>query len=283
MGSVARYRVNRTLPVLLLTVLLLTSGCSFLGGSASPTPTGATTATTPDATATPTASPTPTRTPAPYPPGYGESGVVDADRAVQAHTNGVLDRESFIVEFNGTALTNDSLASINAVQAANLSTERAYTITRVGGRGTTTQYYENGTVYVRTDPVGENDTRYTTSETTFRAREFTGIQQVEPLVRNVDYGQPERVSRPGGTFFRYTSSNVTDVEPILGERVDRENVTDIRVGIVVGPSGIVHRSAYEATVQRGDETLRLAVEVNVLGFRSTTVDRPDWFEEARSG
>lgn len=272
--------MNRPLPVLLVTVLLVLSGCSFLGASGSPTATPTT-----NSPSNATASPTPTRTPAPYPPGYGESGVVDADEAVRAHTDSVVERESFIVEFNGTALTNDSLATINALQATNLSTERAYTITRVGGRGTTTQYYEDGTVYIRTNPPGENNTEYATSETTFRPRDFTGINQVEPLVRNVEYGQAERIRRRGGTFFRYQSSgveNVSNVQAILGQSVDPENVTDLRVGIVVGPSGIVHRSAYEATIERGDETLQLAIAVNVLGFRSTTVDRPEWFEQARS-
>jgi hypothetical protein len=277
--------VNRPLPVLLLTVLLLTSGCSFLGGSASPTATEGSSPTATDA-GSPTTTPQQTRTPAPYPPGYGEAGVVDADRAVEAHTDGVADHESFIVEFNGTALSNDRVATIDALQATNLSTERAYTITRVGGRGTTTQYYENGTVYVRTDPPGEDDPEYTSREATFRPRDFTGTNQVEPLVRYVEYGGPERFTRTdGGTFFRYRSSgveNVTNVQAILGESVAPENVTDIEVGLVVGPSGIVHRSAYEATVERGGETLELAIEVNVLGFRSTTVDRPDWFEEAQS-
>ena len=277
--------MNRPLPVLLLTVLLLTSGCSFLGDSASPTATEGSSPTTTDA-GSPTATPQQTRTPAPYPPGYGESGVVDADRAVEAHTDGVTERESFIVEFNGTALSNDRVASIDALQATNLSTERAYIITRVGGRGTTTQYYENGTVYVRTDSPGEEDPEYSSREATFRPRDFTGTNQVEPLVRYVEYGRPERISRTdGGTFFRYRSSgveNVTNVQAILGASVDPENVTAIEVGIVVGPSGIVHRSAYEATVERGDETLELAIEVNVLGFRSTTVDRPDWFEQAQS-
>lgn len=201
---------------------------------------------------------------------------------MQAHSDSVIDRESFIVEFNGTALTNDSLASINALQATNLTTERAYTITRVGGRGTTTQYYEDGTVYIRNDPPGENNTEYASRSATFRPADFTGINQVEPLVRNVDYGQPERVPRRGGTFFRYRSENVTDVQAILGQNVDPSNVTDIEVGIVVGPSGMVHRSAYQATVKRGDQTLQIAIEVNVLGFRSTTVDRPDWFEQAQS-
>lgn len=279
--------MNRPLPALLVTLLLVLSGCSFLGVPASPTPTDASTdspTASPTPSPGPTASPTPqpTRTPAPYPPGYGESGVVDADRAVGAHTDSVVERESFIVEFNGTALTNDSVATINALQATNLSTERAYTITRVGGRGTTTQYYEDGTVYVRTDPPGENDTEYSSRSATFRPRDFTGVNQVEPLIRHVEYGPPERVSRRGGTFFRYRSTNVTDVQAILGESVDPENVTDVEVGIVVGPSGVVHRSAYEATVDRGDETLQIAIAVNVLGFRSTTVDRPDWFEQAQS-
>lgn len=279
--------MNRQLPVLLLAVLLVTSGCSFLGGPGSPTATDAT-ATSPTVTAeSPDASPAQqTRTPAPYPPGYGETGVVDADRAVQAHTDGVVERASFVVEFNGTALSNDSLATINALQATNLTTERAYTITRVVGRGTTTQYYENGTVYVQRDPVGENNTEYASRDATFRPRDFTGTNQVEPLVRYVEYGSPERFTRTdGGTFFRYRSSgveNVSNVQAILGERVDAENVTAMEAGIVVGPSGIVHRSAYEATVKRGDDTLELAIEVNVLGFRSTTVDRPDWFAAAQS-
>jgi hypothetical protein len=277
--------VQRQLPVILLAVMLVLSGCSFFGSPASPT---ATDAPAPSATATPgddVATTTTTRTPAPYPPGYGAPGVVDADEAVQAHTQAVTDRESFIVEFNGTALTNESVASISALQAANLSTESAYVITRVEGRGTTTQFYENGTAYVRTDPPGENNTTYRSKSGAFEPRSFTGTDQVEPLLRNVEYGSAERVRRSdGGAFFRYWATgveNVSDVAPVLGAGIDRENVTAFEAGIVVGPDGIVHRSAYRATIRRGDDTLRLAIEVNVLGFESTTVDRPDWLDRAR--
>lgn len=263
--------MGRPLAALLLATLLVFSGCSLLDGPA---------ATESDpGTASPSAEPT--RTPAPYPPGYGAAGVVDPDAASEAHASGVLDRESFVVEYNGTAFTNGTLARISSVQTANLSTDRGYVITRVRGRGTAIQYYEDGSVYVRRDPPGENDTTYETRAAPFRPREFTGLGFVDPLIRHVEYGEPERIPREGGTFFRYRGTEVTDVQAILGSSVDPANVSDVEVGIVVGPSGIVHRSAYRATVERGGETLRVSIEINVLGFRSTSVDRPDWFDEAR--
>lgn len=271
--------MRRALAVVLLAVLLALSGCSLLGGSTpTPTPTDASTPASPTVSPTPTTDPT--ATPAPYPPGYGERGVVDADRAVDAHAASMLDRESFIVEYNGSAFTGDRLATINSLQTVNLSTDRAYVITTVGGRGTTTQYFADGKAYVRDDPPGDNNTDYSSRDSAFQPRDYTGVGLVGPLVRNVDYGAPERVQRRGGTFFRYRSSNVTAVQPILGDNVEPENVTEMEVGIVVGPSGIVHRGAYSATVERGDETLQIRVEVNSLGFRSTTVSPPDWLAKA---
>lgn len=267
--------MRRTLAVVLLAVLLALSGCSLLGGS-TPTPT-LTEASTP---ASPTVSPTPTTTPAPYPPGYGERGVIDADRAIDAHTASMLERKSFIVEYNGSAFTGDQLATINSLQTVNLSTDRAYVITTVGGRGTTTQYFADGKAYVRDDLSGDNNTYYSSRNSAFQPRDYTGTGLVGPLVQNVDYGAPERVQRRGGTFFRYRSSNVTAVQPILGDNVEPENVTEMEVGIVVSPSGIVHRGAYHATVERGDETLQIRVEVNSLGFRSTTVSPPDWLAKS---
>lgn len=263
--------MGRPLAVLLLATFLALSGCSFLGG----TPTADGNRTTPSTDGS-------TGSPAPYPPDYGDAGVIDADAAIEAHVSSVLARESFVVEYNGTAFTNGSVARIASVRRANLSTDRAYVITRIEGRATTTQYVENGTVYVRRDPPGANNTTYSRRESPFRPREFTGRGLVEPLIRHVEYGEPERFARRGGTFFRYRSSTVTAVKPILGRSVDPTNVTDVRIGIVVGPSGIVRRSAYRATVTRGGETLRVSVRVDVRGFRSTTVDRPDWFARARS-
>lgn len=257
-----------------LAVLVGLSGCSLLGG---PSPTPATPGGSP--------SPSPTPTPVPYPAGYGATGVADADRAIQAHVDGVQAQESYIVEFNGTALTNRSVGTINALQATNLSTDRAYSIIRVGGRGTTTRYYADGSVYVRTDPPGANNTRYSSANATFRPRAFTGVEQVEPLVRNVSYGAPERIPRTdGGAFFRYSTSgveNVTDLRSILGDTIDRRNVTELRVGIVVDGDGVVRRAAYDATITRDGEALQIATEVKVLGFGSTTVDPPDWLDEAR--
>lgn len=216
-----------------------------------------------------------------YPDGYAPSGIADSQAALESHTVGLLAAESFIFRFNGTAVSNGSTISVSVLQAANASSNNAYVITEISGFGSRTRYYSNDTVFVRTDPPGENNTNYSSSQVNYSLSQFTGRDAVGPLLRYVEYGDGEILRRENDTFVRYRANRLTNVPAVLGDRVSPENVTEFRAAILVDDEGIVHRLAYQATIERGNRTLQVDLRLNVLGTGSTTVEDPDWIERAR--
>lgn len=256
-------------------LLLALSGCSLLPGDA-----GGSNAT--DSTTGAGATDVTDGTPAgfSYPDGYAESGVADSAAALDSHTDGLLAAESFIFRFNGTAYANGSTVRISVLQAANTSSNNAYVITEIRGFGSRTRYYSGDRVYVRTDPPGENDTNYTSAEVNYSLSEFTGRDAIGPLLRYVEYGDAEVLERENGTYVRYRAERLANVPAVLGDDVDAGNVSDFRAAILVDESGVVHRLAYQATIDRGNRTLLVDLRLNVLGTGSTTVEDPDWIDRA---
>lgn len=165
--------MSRPLLAGMMAALLLTAGCSFLGGGGTPTaePDGPTPTGTPTATATP--SPTPTTE---YPAGYGADGVENATAAGIAHTEGLLERDSFIVGINGTVLADDGTESVQQLQSVDLAGGRALVAVNDSERVERTTYLADGTRYTRVTP--RTGTSATTSPT---RRSSPGRSPVSPL------------------------------------------------------------------------------------------------------
>jgi hypothetical protein len=271
--------MQRALPVVLLTLLVVLSGCSFLGGTPTPEPgAGSPTADgTPSPTAPPTASPTPEQSS--FPSGFSATGVTDADAAVRGHVDALVDAGSFYVQYNATADSENRSARIGTFQAANLTDRRAFVVTRVADGATRMQYHEGDDVYVRAIPP-DGDPQYSTDETAFDPERFAGLNTVEPLLRHAEYGNATTLERNGDTIYRYRAVRITDIESILGRDVDPGNVSSFVSEFEVDADGIVRRAAYRATIDRPGGTVTVEVRIRVLGYGSTTVGEPTWLDEA---
>lgn len=272
--------MQRALPVVLLTLLVVLSGCSFLGGTPTPDPGPA--SPTGEGTATQTESPTPSPTPeqSSFPAGFSSSGVTDADAAVRGHVDALVEAGSFHVVYNATADSENRSARIGTFQAANLTDRRAFVVTRVVDGATRMQYHEGDDVYVKEIPP-DGDPEYSTDETPFDPERFAGLSTVEPLLRHAEYGEPETMEQDGDTVYRYRATEVTDIESILGRDVDPRNVSSFQSAFDVGADGIVRQAAYRATIERPHETVTIQVRIQVLGYGTTTVGEPTWLDEAK--
>lgn len=301
--------MRRTVAAASLAVLLALAGCTALpwagtpapGGTDAPDAVGSPAATsTPGGTAVPAAdsteqpgatptaapddpTPTATATGSPYPPGYAGDGIREPRRGAWAHVDALSARESFAVVYNGTILTsNGTTATIRTVQAVEADSGQVYVVSNFSGRGTLAQYVENGTLYERRDPPGENNTAYETRGVNYSAEQFAGGRLVYPALAQADYGGAEVVERDDGTFYRYRASRVGNPRPLLGDGVDPEDVANFDAGVVVGADGIVRDISYRATVVRPGPDARLFVRVRVVDVGSTAVDRPAWVDTARN-
>jgi len=286
--------MDRRLGALALTALLLLSGCSFLG--AAPTGPGAGTSTpttTPADTATPTnggagtatppadATATPTATAVPLPDGYGPSGVDNLTLALQNHRTALVDAGSFTISYRATLLTNDGQSSISAVRTTNVSQARGYEATNISNGPVRERFVDNGTEYVRTDPVDGEVFYNRSSNAVYDPRRYTATELVRPALENVTYKNAERVERANRTFFRYRVSRVENLQSLLGSSVDPANVTSFDAALVVAADGSIQRVGYRATVDRGGEEFTVQVRIDLVQQGGVNLGEPAWLDEAK--
>lgn len=271
--------MSRPLLAGMMAALLLTAGCSFLGGGGTPTaePDGPTPTGTPTATATP--SPTPTTE---YPAGYGADGVENATAAGIAHTEGLLERDSFIVGINGTVLADDGTESVQQLQSVDLAGGRALVAVNDSERVERTTYLADGTRYTRVTPPDGN-VSYNITDAPLQPRTFTGISFISPALTNVSYGAANVTETDAGTFYGYRAASVdrSAFRNLLGPSIDPGNVTDFDAGFVVDEDGVVRRLSYQAAVERGNGTLIVDVRLRTYAIDEVEVSPPPWLDEAR--
>lgn len=265
-------------------VLLALAGCSALpmwdDNGATPTPEADGVA-TPTETATPEES-APAADPdagegdgpedANYPEGYGPGGLEDPGTATAAHVDALVGFESYLFQYQSRLDTDEGDASFTYVTTADNEGEVAYVIQDTG-QLSQASYFEDDRVYIRQESDGEVE--YNATDREYEMSEFAGVQFVAPLHSGVEYGDAEIIETDDGTFFQYTSDDVTDPEAILQSDVDEDRIERFDVAIVVDTDGAI-RSAAFAVEADNDVTAQMAVgEVG-----STNVDRPEWFDEA---
>lgn len=256
---------RRHVATLVLALLLVVSGCSGLfGGGATPTP-------SPQPA-------TPTDAPFTYPSGYSESGVTDAAAAKSAHTDGILSYDSFTFGLTADIGTPNRTVQVDVSWRIDKANDRAL-LRRSSGDAGEVQYYENDTVYVRTDLPDSDKTFYNSTRRSLQFEDVTGSHFVGPLLKNVTYGSATTVERNGEQLARYESEGLTGRTSFLR---DPANVTSFSAELLVDTDGVIRRVQYQATIDRpgGERTLDVSIEVTGLG--ATTVDRPDWFDRAAS-
>lgn len=264
---------RRAVAATALALLVLTAGCSFLGGGS----------TTPGANAT--ATPTATATPAAftYPEGYAASGVTDGEAAADTHREAVLSLDSFTVTYDATISTPNETIDVDYDQTSDLADERALLRFNLssGERfyGGSSQYYTADTVYVRSTP-SPNRTTYSNASRSFNASMLTASEFVDPLLTDVRYGEATVVRRDGESMARYEATGLERADRVFGKDVTAENVSAFSATLFVDADGVVRRVEYSATVTRGESTREIEATVVVTALDDTSVDRPAWVDRA---
>ncbi len=240
----------------------------------------------PGATATPTATPTdgpgatatPTAAPLEYPDGYAATGVADVDAAVANHERTLAGYESYRYRFDvgvgDDDGTTDAFVYLLRVDHAD---ERALEI-RDDGEAARFQYFEGDRLYAKLE-VGD-DVSYNATDVEYVRERFSGIQFIAPLFEHVEYGGADVRETDNGTFYRYRSESVTDPGAILPSNTTSAEIRSFDVTLVVHEDGAVRGASYDVVTEQGT---RLAAVLTVRSVDETTVERPDWYDEAADG
>lgn len=304
---------RHVLVALAVAAMLVLAGCGSQGGeqtrsptelleTESPTQEGAATPTvTP--TATPTRAPTPTATPEPSPTASAtptatttaDSGSIPTTEAAyperletwteitERHESEFATLDSFTAVYDvsvggpdaaresGERLENRSIHLKNGTEAAWISIENPErTVTAYKNSTDARMLYgrlnESGNVsYVQeAGDIPQYQFRDIREPSFFSKFNFT-----ERGVTDTEHGEREV----------YTVSGVENVDT---RSIGVEDATEISLTVHVDPdSGVITLFDYSATLERPEGTLTVSQEVRITDIGSTTVDAPEWVDEAK--
>ncbi len=280
--------MTRRVLAVAIALLLVTAGC--LGSTSTSTDPTTTAPTDDESTASTTTTPAP----------FVKSGPVNAEQMAQAHADALQDAGSFTMTVatetearggNGTGNASDSFgldSSLPARMAVDFEQARVRA-SADAGFVTTSEYvsFDAGKTYRRVG--GGNGSQPTYVVMNVSERSLTAASE-DDLLASVEKRTQRRLARANFT--------VAGVEEYRGTRVTRlvargvsnhtlpetnhtsvENATTV---VLVGPDGLVHRIEEHRTVSVFGATTSYTAVVEYRELGETTVEKPDWLDEAKN-
>lgn len=258
--------------VSLVVVLVLLSGCSAVldggNGNGSGNGNGATDATPTDPSAFE------------YADGYGESGVTDGEAALESHRSGVIDRGSYTGAYTYDIGDSDGTRHIVIDTRVDFQAEagrQRADVDAPGATGSIDVYRNSETRYRKS--VFNNQTSFSSTNQSFGPENLTATEPIRPLLLNLTEYEASVGERDGVAVVVYERNGTEGVDSFLnfGESA---TVTSFAATFAVDADGVVRSAAYEITYTQNDTERSLDVEYTLSSFGETSVDRPNWVDDA---
>lgn len=250
---------RRAVATVLLALVVVLAGC----GGGDPTPTE-----TPTATVHPFAD---------GPPGIDETGVTDVDALMAAH-NASLDGQSVTVDLGFHLTVNGSGEEVSLHAKVVPDSDRGW-IRFESGDDHGTYYTEGTTTYYR--EVVDANARYGTIADTLAIPEtgtprFGTDDRIRTALESADWEPVGTVERDGRTLYELEA---TDVE-VPGVNASDGTTVEASGRLLVDRDGVIHHLEVDTTVEDAEETVQYGLRVSLSDIGSTSVDRPDWYDNA---
>ena len=217
---------------------------------------------------------------------YTESGdELDGETVSSDHAAALEETDSFTYEVTFEAADGESSLSIDAHVEADTESDEAYSVQESNFLGNQTAYkYTSGNAtYEKTVREGdEENAQYTTSEDGAVEPVNTTPSFQASLVDGLEWSQEGTEELNGVGVTRYESTGVANVTALVGAGTDAGNVTNVSATMLVDADGVVRRYDLTYTVVEADSETTVTYEVETTDVGSTSVEEPDWLDEARN-
>lgn len=249
--------------VLAVAAMLLLAGCGGSGGGGETPVDGSPASGTPASTATPT--PEMTLSTVTYPDGLSRDGFENATLFLSNHRDAMTSGPSYAVRMDVTA--GQETQTLRA--STDPESERIRSQTDRNGELDYDIYYADGTQYVR--QVTDSGGRYGTTNATFRsaAEGLNGGQFLTTIVL-LDLEATDVTRQNGETVIAYD---------ILGPRSSAEGIAQASGTVQITTDGQIVAMEYDL-VSSDDRAVSVTWERTAVG--ETTVENPDWIDQARN-
>lgn len=215
-----------------------------------------------------------------YPDGYNETTITDPDTAMDQHVSALFARDNFTKVVNSTEHTLDMSQEITS--QVNVANERA--ALRVDGFGDASDsevYHAENTSYVK--QTGVSEPGYSAQNESFsQLRESMSESDLKKQLTDPNYEGTGTVTRNDETLFRYNATSVDDADGFLIEQLSTDNIESFNATLLVDEEGIIRSLTATIAYSFDSETYEATIRYHITDIDSTTVEEPDWLEEAKS-
>lgn len=222
-----------------------------------------------------------------YPDGYNESEITDPETAAEQHNQALSEYDSYTQKMNITS-SNQGVEMNMSVQVDE-SNKQASADTKLNKEDEEVMrlemYQDGNTTYEKTETPLFGTVYNTTDESfsTFLGNETNNTDKAE-LFSNANFEEGGTVTRNDETLYRYNATEVDDPEEFinLSESSEADSVESFNATLLVDEEGIMRSLTIDMTTTTLGETQEISAEIRITDLDSTTVEEPDWLEEAES-
>jgi hypothetical protein len=143
---------------------------------------------------------------------------------------------------------------------------------------TINNYYENDKRYSLAEYEGERGNVSVQNET-FPPEQLTASEAIEPLLLNATDYNATVERRNGVPVVVYQTSDIDNANGVLGVN-DPDSVSDFQATFAVDSDGVIHSATYELDFMVDGEERSATMEFELTNVGNTTVERPEWADQA---
>lgn len=263
--------VSRSTLTVVLAVFVLLSGCSGLVGNGdNGTETGTPTDELPDDPSE-----------FDYAAGFGAEGVTNGTTALETYNDAVQAQGSYTGQYGYVVEAGGNETDVDVEYRVDFEAEQAYqqlVVESPDVNATLETYYEDDKRYSLAEYQGEQGDVGVQNET-FPPEQLTAAEVVQPLLLNASDYDASVERRNGQQVVVYQTTDIDDASGVLGVQ-DPDNVSNFEATLVVDSEGLIHSVNYEVDYVFDGEERSVTFEFELSNLGETSVERPDWADQA---
>lgn len=213
-----------------------------------------------------------------YADGFDADGVTDGEAAAESYRRALSNKSSYTVNYQQNLSGADANVKYDVVYRVDIDGKRAYQRVEMPDQNYEVESFQEGDQrVVRESNAGNED--IATEDAAFDLDNLTGSGLFSQLLtESADY-ETSVTEREGTAVVRYETSGNESARNILdlGDRTP----TEFSARFTVDSEGLVRTANYDLTYRNEngqEQTITLAFELSDVD--DTSVDRPDWADEA---
>ena len=217
-----------------------------------------------------------------YADGFGPDGVTDGQQAVETYQSAVKAQGSYTGTHSYDVRASDGNTSVDVENRVDFENQQGYQRVDVDSpaySGWVESYYEDDMQYRRSE-VGGEQSDVSVDEQNFTTAELTSTDPIRPLLSNVSSYEVSIEQRDGTTVAVYERSGTEGIDSFydINESTD---VSAFSATFAVDSEGVIHSASYDITYTTEGEEQTVTMEFELSDLGETSVERPDWADEAR--